>query len=651
MKKTLFTLIVMSLFIGTTVAQTKESRSALPAKTQYYQKTEKSSRAVVYTEGFEATANQQLPTGWISIPENIWITIDSTAGQIESVSSGVVPHGGDRCMARSWKLAGRSAWAISNGIELTQGEAYAITFWFRAPGYPGFDEYDDFEVRIGQTPTNTAMNEAHLLFSNILTRINPWTLAECFFLAPTTGTYYLGFHDLNAGEEGIFITIDDIEITSGICLPVSNLVATYTDCSKVSLSWTSPDPSANLSYKVLRDGTEIAVVETESYEDLDFEPTLEHTWSVIVACEDENSMAINVFLEACEETSCTRAKKLTVTYDENCDVAKLTWYAPTDVLWDNTEMSMSGYPSARWLWEENSRDILADDFDVFPGEQWTISELYYTGFHVTVDEPFDAPDFIGVEIFDDNGAELPGTQIYENTELLPYTGNGTTSEQFATILFPEPIEITAPGKYWISIYGVYNNQHHASRRYYVTSWQSIVGADMAYLDETESPDWGYFGGASMFFRLQGYASTDPILYNIYRDGELIASDITELTFEDTDFNSTVAHQWSVRVACPLGDQSPPIYLQKENCETGGSVNENTNIAFSIVPNPAQDKITITADNNFNKIEVINFIGQTVIALPNTYDNNTIDISNLKSGVYFVRITSENGTAVQKFVKQ
>jgi len=81
-----------------------------------------------------------------------------------------------------------------------------------------------------------------------------------------------------------------------------------------------------------------------------------------------------------------------------------------------------------------------------------------------------------------------------------------------------------------------------------------------------------------------------------------------------------------------------------------SIKDYTN-TFSIVPNPATKDITIKAYSDFNKIEVVNFLGQKVITEQNNGNTAKLDISTLTNGVYFVRISSENGTSVMKFVKQ
>jgi len=75
------------------------------------------------------------------------------------------------------------------------------------------------------------------------------------------------------------------------------------------------------------------------------------------------------------------------------------------------------------------------------------------------------------------------------------------------------------------------------------------------------------------------------------------------------------------------------------------------ISFSIVPNPASSHITVTAANNFHTVEVLGFLGQTIYSQSNIGNKTTLDVSNYANGVYFVRVISENGVSVNKFVKQ
>ncbi|MCL1850096.1 MAG: T9SS type A sorting domain-containing protein [Bacteroidetes bacterium] len=652
MKKNILLLVLMILFTGSIFAQATKGRTLESPRnatvSSYDIKADNHSRSLIYTEGFESTVGSPpslwgpLPQDWTTSATGVWITAHDT---IPGIIIHQTPHSGERFMVRSWNATGAMSWAFSSGIQLTAGADYTISFWFKAPGYPNANEYDDFEVRIGQTATAQGMSNAHLLFSNIHTLVVPWTQVECSFTPSATGSYYLGFHDLTPSQVGYVVMIDDIEISEALCPPVNNLVANYsTDCSKANLTWDAPG-SGNFTYQILRDDEEIARVTTESYTDSDFEPTLEYVWSVRVVCDDNYSITRSVYKTPCTPPSCGSAKNLSVTYGTTCDEALLEWKKSTEVLWNNSDgYSMYGRPSVRWLMEELSRVILADDFIVPNGETWTISEVFTAGFY----NDYEAPQYLGVEIFKDEGGH-PGEQIYEEFYITPLGGSMTG---FLTLVLPEPLVVTS-GKYWVSSYGVYEGEDNDNRLYYIHMCTTPVGSVFYILNESSGNGWEATTGEypSLYFRIQGSKTIAEPEYNVYRDGELIATKITDLSFSDKTFDPNVGHKWSVKVACPAGDLSAPIYVTKEKCGDVG-VNETKTKSFTIVPNPATDKITITANNNFNTIEVINFLGQTVISQSNILNSaTTLDVAHLNSGVYFVRIASETGTSVQKFVKR
>jgi len=146
------------------------------------------------------------------------------------------------------------------------------------------------------------------------------------------------------------------------------------------------------------------------------------------------------------------------------------------------------------------------------------------------------------------------------------------------------------------------------------------------------------------------ASPNAKSYNIYRDGTiLVASNVTETTYIDKDFNYSIGHMWYVSA---VNDQGESVYkwVQKSKCQPV-AVNDMVNQIFTIFPNPSSTSITIKAESNFSKVEVFNFLGQITLSQPNADKMMKLDISHLNAGVYFVRITTDNGVAVKKFVKQ
>lgn len=75
-------------------------------------------------------------------------------------------------------------------------------------------------------------------------------------------------------------------------------------------------------------------------------------------------------------------------------------------------------------------------------------------------------------------------------------------------------------------------------------------------------------------------------------------------------------------------------------------------SFSIYPNPAVDQLNVSGEN-MRTIEIYNALGQLIITKNPAVDNFcTIPVRNLSSGIYMLKVISNDGTAsVQKFVKR
>ena len=69
-----------------------------------------------------------------------------------------------------------------------------------------------------------------------------------------------------------------------------------------------------------------------------------------------------------------------------------------------------------------------------------------------------------------------------------------------------------------------------------------------------------------------------------------------------------------------------------------------NTTLSVYPNPASESMTITL-NQEEEVVICNMLGQTVSTFKGYAGINTVDVSNLSSGIYFISA----GSATQKFV--
>jgi uncharacterized repeat protein (TIGR01451 family) len=83
-----------------------------------------------------------------------------------------------------------------------------------------------------------------------------------------------------------------------------------------------------------------------------------------------------------------------------------------------------------------------------------------------------------------------------------------------------------------------------------------------------------------------------------------------------------------------------------NPSEGGKPNS---IVVDIVPNPVTDILNLKTDILIQKAEVYDNLGRLVQA--SGIDNNTINISTLPNGLYFIKLYAKEGVSMQKVVKE
>jgi Secretion system C-terminal sorting domain len=91
-----------------------------------------------------------------------------------------------------------------------------------------------------------------------------------------------------------------------------------------------------------------------------------------------------------------------------------------------------------------------------------------------------------------------------------------------------------------------------------------------------------------------------------------------------------------------------------NCSTLKTENPISVENFKIYPNPAKNSLNINAKQAIaiQSITIYNPLGQLIQMVSNQeFDKTiTIDVSQLKTGTYFVTILSDKGKTVEKFMK-
>jgi len=83
--------------------------------------------------------------------------------------------------------------------------------------------------------------------------------------------------------------------------------------------------------------------------------------------------------------------------------------------------------------------------------------------------------------------------------------------------------------------------------------------------------------------------------------------------------------------------------------TEGIGEQNGN--FMVYPNPVNDKLTIEAQESIDKLEIYNLMGALVYSQNDCSNKAEIAVSELPTGIYFLRLTMNGGTQVLRFVKE
>jgi hypothetical protein len=74
--------------------------------------------------------------------------------------------------------------------------------------------------------------------------------------------------------------------------------------------------------------------------------------------------------------------------------------------------------------------------------------------------------------------------------------------------------------------------------------------------------------------------------------------------------------------------------------------------ISLYPNPAQDRISIQAENTtLSVLNILDMQGRTINHLTINDRQYTVDISHLAKGIYMLKIHTDKGIVIRKLVKQ
>jgi hypothetical protein len=94
----------------------------------------------------------------------------------------------------------------------------------------------------------------------------------------------------------------------------------------------------------------------------------------------------------------------------------------------------------------------------------------------------------------------------------------------------------------------------------------------------------------------------------------------------------------------------PYYRFIFDNTTVGLMEQHTQVGFDVRPNPASNLVNISLHENsiIKQLEITDLLGKTIYRT-NTLTDNQLDVSMLKTGVYLLKINTENGFGMKKLV--
>ena len=315
---------------------------------------------------------------------------------------------------------------------------------------------------------------------------------------------------------------------------------------------------------------------------------------------------------------------------------------------DNSDCDLTFHP---YITVSNTfaEDITSWVFD-YDGQMVTSNKTVASGNMDTIH----MPDYTVVV----NGQPVQSCLTTKSAALVSYVKDGlsfTVNSPAATISFADfniytvagPITARVGVDAWRSEASVqFLNQSNCQVLWAYTNFGSDVQysaqqvsqlPNATYYDFTISPETA---GLYIFRAVDSYGDGWPYTNNNNKSGIWIT---------DVDGNECVSLIWGY--AGSPSFENYDIYLNFTNAGDGShtvGIDEVVEAHFSIYPNPTVDRLNISSAETVREVNVIDMAGRTVI---NAGATNSINVSGLAAGIYMVRVATENGIGMQKFVKE
>ncbi len=147
--------------------------------------------------------------------------------------------------------------------------------------------------------------------------------------------------------------------------------------------------------------------------------------------------------------------------------------------------------------------------------------------------------------------------------------------------------------------------------------------------------------------------TVTVIDHLMNDAITEIADVTETKYVDEVPSEEVAIDRSYKVKAVYPECESEFALADNGDDfiriSNVSVGENQLSNVKLYPNPTAGQLSIEAEN-MTTVSVFDLVGQCLIQMTAKYGQATLDMSQLQNGIYLIKVSTANGSMMQRVVK-
>lgn len=450
-----------------------------------------------------------------------------------------------------------------------------------------------------------------------------WDDTECSFtLSNNEGELYKS----NKLEEGLLTSIlTESEIS---CVQPQNLTANAIG-AYVDLQWTSH--VENEYYVILRNDEIIADdVNANSYTDRSISGSGTYTYAIM----SKNGDCLSKPSEPVIATIMNYNKNI-LDIDATSDgkIVKLDWSIDPDKCTHSINYDDGKYVTSKGS-SSNTWGIM------IPTEKLSI----YEGAKITAIEIFDATETTyNFNIYN-------GDKTDSNSLLHSEAFSTSNTNEFVTFKLSKEVEFDTSKNLWLSVKAISSTNAPIPCGKFIgdensnliksgVSWKSACNYDINY-------SW-----LIRFHIEQDENFVNNLSYNVYKENELVASNIKSTTYtdpEEKNIGDTVCYNISV-----IYNNANIIHSDDICIDTTSNTDSNLENEYDnprLYPNPTKNYVTISDNNNIESVKIYSITGAMLYEKITKGNKIEIDMSIFEQGIYLIQVTTENETKTYKLVR-